>query len=123
MNDKQRTKTTEPLRILAISLFVLTGFLSPSCSTTKKVSAPAPENALLWELSGKGLTSPSYLYGTIHMICAADYRMSDTITKAFDKSQQLYLELDMDDPAMMMKSMQLAIMKGKTLKDIFKPDD
>jgi uncharacterized protein YbaP (TraB family) len=110
-------------RFLAACAMATILFLMPSCSSSKKATAPAQENALLWEVSGKGLTSPSYLYGTIHMICSADYRMSDTITKAFDKSQQLYLELDMDDPAMMVKSMQLAIMKGKTLKDIFKPAD
>jgi len=94
-----------------------------SCSSTKKAQAPAPENALLWEVSGKGLKDPSYLYGTIHMICSVDYRMSDTIVQAFDHSRQLYLELDMDDPSMAMKTMQLAILKGKTLKDIFKPED
>jgi hypothetical protein len=32
----------------------------------------ADENALLWKISGKGLGQPSWLYGTIHMICAAD---------------------------------------------------
>jgi uncharacterized protein YbaP (TraB family) len=94
-----------------------------SCSSSKKASAPVKENALLWEVSGKDLKAPSYVYGTIHMICTVDYRMSDTIVQAFDHSKQLYLELDMDDPAMMMKSMQLAILKGKTLKDIFKPAD
>jgi uncharacterized protein len=94
-----------------------------ACSSSKKSSGTSGENALLWEVSGKGLTSPSYLYGTIHMICAADYRMNDTIVQAFDQSRQLYLELDMDDPSMMMKTLQLSIMKGKTLKDIFSPAD
>jgi uncharacterized protein YbaP (TraB family) len=118
-----------PSHVKALGRFLTTCILStavllmPSCSSSKKATVPVQENALLWEVSGKGLKAPSYVYGTIHMICSVDYRMSDTITQAFNQSRQLYLELDMDDPAMMMKSMQLAIMKGKTLKDIFKPED
>ena len=108
-------------RNLILSFFALTAIAS--CSTSQKSAAPVVEKALLWEVSGKGLTQPSFVYGTIHMICAADYRMSDTIVQAFDHSKQLYLELDMDDPEMMVKSMQLVMMKGKTLKDIFKPAD
>ena len=109
------------IRNSILSLFAVIAIAS--CSSQKKAQSPAAENALLWEISGKGLKDPSYLYGTIHMICSVDYRMSDTIVQAFDRSRQLYLELDMDDPSMTMKTMQLAIMKGKTLKDIFKSDD
>jgi uncharacterized protein YbaP (TraB family) len=27
-------------------------------------------NTLLWKISGNGLEKPSYLFGTIHMLCA-----------------------------------------------------
>jgi uncharacterized protein YbaP (TraB family) len=57
------------------------------------------ENSLLWEISGKGLTKPSYLYGTIHMICSNDFRMSDQVKKAFDNTAKLVLEIDMFSPA------------------------
>jgi uncharacterized protein YbaP (TraB family) len=36
----------------------------------KGVSVSSNEKSLLWEISGKGLSKTSYLYGTIHMICA-----------------------------------------------------
>ncbi|WP_462220487.1 hypothetical protein [Ferruginibacter sp.] len=30
------------------------------------------DNTLLWEISGKQLTAPSYLFGTFHLICKDD---------------------------------------------------
>ena len=56
------------------------------------------ENALLWEISGKGLQKSSFLYGTIHVICPDDLNISATTKTAFNKTEQLYLELDLDDP-------------------------
>ena len=33
-----------------------------------RLNAQASQS-LLWRISGNGLSSPSYLYGTIHLIC------------------------------------------------------
>ncbi len=84
----------------------------------------AQDNALLYEVTGPGLTQPSYLYGTFHLVCPADLQITDGIKKAVGNAQQVYLELDMDDPAMM-GSMQKAMMmpNGQTVKDLLKPDD
>ena len=67
-------------------------------NTASAQSAPL-ERSLLWEISGKGLSAPSYLYGTIHMICGNDFLMADKIRKAFDQTSELVLEIDMFDPA------------------------
>ena len=67
-------------------------------------------NALLWEISGNGLQQPSYLFGTIHMICKEDFAFSEIAKQKFNNSKQVYLELDMDDPqlqSVMMGLMQL----------------
>ena len=84
----------------------------------------AQDNALLYEVTGLGLTQPSYLYGTFHLVCPADLQITDGIKKAVSNAQQVYLELDMDDPAMM-GSMQKAMMmpNGQTVKDLLKPED
>ncbi len=82
------------------------------------------DKSLLYEVSGKGLSQPSYLYGTFHLVCPSDLQISEGIRKAFGQSKRLYLELDFDDPtlmASMMKSMMLG--EGKNLKDLLKPDD
>lgn len=84
----------------------------------------AQEKSLLWQISGNGLSRPSYVYGTIHLICPKDYFMTDSTKAAFAKTEQVYLELDMDDPSMMSKMMQTAMFSdGKKLKDYLKPED
>ncbi|PSL47326.1 hypothetical protein CLV51_102172 [Chitinophaga niastensis] len=55
------------------------------------------ENSLLWEISGNGLEKPSYIYGTIHMICATDFYMPEKVSRAFDKTSQLIIEANIFD--------------------------
>lgn len=74
------------------------------------VSAQKLENALLWKISGNGLTQPSYLFGTMHMTC--DATLDANVKKALDETTQMYLELDMDDPGM-----QAEMMAGMMMKD------
>lgn len=77
------------------------------------------ENSLLWEITGKGLAEPSYLFGTIHLICPVDFLLSDSLKNSVSKTRQLALEIDMDDPGLMgamTKTMFMA--DGKTLQGI-----
>lgn len=78
------------------------------------------ENALLWEISGKELTEPSYVYGTMHMMCEKDFAISEQIKKAFQQSQKLVMELDMDDPAEL-ASMQKMVMSEVPLSKSLTP--
>ncbi len=88
------------------------------------VNAQTPDNALLYEVSGNGLMKPSYLYGTFHLVCPTDLTITDAMKKAVGDAQQVYLEIDMDDPAMMTGMMKSMLMtNGKTVKDLLKPDD
>jgi uncharacterized protein YbaP (TraB family) len=70
-------------------------------------------NALLWEISGNGLQQPSYLFGTIHMICKEDFSFSELAKQKFNASKQVYLELDMDDPQLQSVMMGLMQLPGK----------
>jgi uncharacterized protein YbaP (TraB family) len=81
------------------------------------------ENALLWQVSGQGLSSPSYVYGTVHIICKEDFQFSGTLKEKFREAKNIYLELDMDDPNMMMKMASLSMMKGQSMKDLMSPAD
>src|SRR5690625_5533288 len=65
------------------------------------------EKALLWEISGNGIESPSYLFGTIHLACEGDVLMTDEIRTAFNKSSDLMLEIDMSDPKVLMEMMSI----------------
>ncbi|GAB4040524.1 TraB/GumN family protein [Spirosoma gilvum] len=86
--------------------------------------AQAQDHALLYKVTGPGLAQPSYLYGTFHMVCPTDLVISDEAKKALSDAQQVYLELDLDDPAMMGGMMKAAMMtNGKTAKDYLSADD
>lgn len=76
---------------------LLAGFLfSLSCLVTL-AQAPNPNNTLLWKISGKSLTKPSYLFGTIHILCADNIELSTNLRNAIQTSDKVYLELDMDN--------------------------
>lgn len=78
------------------------------------------QNALLWQISGKGLKKPSYLYGTIHAICPEQLVISQLLKDKVGQTEQLTLELDMDDPNMMGQFMASAkLPEGQSLKALF----
>jgi uncharacterized protein len=82
------------------------------------------QNSLLWEVSGKGLAAPSYLYGTMHMVCAEDTKMSEGLKNAIKKSKQVYFELDMDNMEEMMSVLKYARMNnGLKISDLVSPVD
>lgn len=81
-------------------------------------------SSLLWEISGNGLEKPSYLFGTIHLIGSEDFIFPPMWDAAFNQTEHLMLELDMDDPGMMMKMMSGSMMEnGQSLKDLVPEDD
>lgn len=74
--------------------------LAYSCTTTKKVAQPTPElseKTLLWQISGNGLQKPSYLFGTIHLVCKEDAMLGDSLLSAIHNAEQVYFEVDMDN--------------------------
>ena len=40
---------------------------------------------LLWEITGNGLTKPSYLYGTMHLTNKVAFNLSDSFFNALQK--------------------------------------
>ena len=80
-----------------------------SIANQAQTKVPQLENSLLWEVSGNGLSKPSYLYGTIHMICAGDYVLSEKTKKAFEASDKLVLEINLADPNEMSDMQKMAM--------------
>jgi uncharacterized protein len=76
--------------------------------------AQKSENTLLWRISGNGLQAPSYVFGTIHMICADGIQLSDSLQNAISKADAVYLELDMDNMMEMLGAMRKMKMRGDT---------
>lgn len=70
------------------------------------------QNSLLWKISGKGLKQPSYLYGTIHMICAEDFVITPQAQAAFNGAEKLILEVDLSQPSVMQKMQAASVNKN-----------
>ena len=96
---------------------------SPAKATKSKNIA----NALLWGISGNGLTDTSYLYGTIHLIDKEDFFLTEKTKVAFAASEKVTFEINMED--MMDMGTQMSLMMkafmndGKTLKDLLDEED
>lgn len=52
------------------------------------------DKSLLWEISGNNLEQPSYIFGTVHMICQDDYLMTETIQNTLKNVDAFYAEID-----------------------------
>ncbi len=79
------------------------------------VQSQALENSLLWEVKKEGIKD-SYLYGTFHLLPQKDFELKEKVSKAFDASDQIVMELDMDDPNMQAELIQNILMKdGESL--------
>ena len=110
-----------------------------SKETAKKDSTPKMEDqskmveyekldkALLWKISGNGLTETSYLYGTIHIIPSEDYFIPEGTLEAIGKASTMVFEIDMKDMNNIAKQMGLlskAFMNdGLTLKDLYTDEE
>ncbi|MBD0277055.1 MAG: TraB/GumN family protein [Flavisolibacter sp.] len=92
------------------------------CCLGITVSGQSATNTLLWRISGKNLTKPSYLFGTIHLLCADDIVLSDSLKRAIQKSDKVYLELDMDNVFEMLSVVNKMKMRNDTtLADLLTP--
>lgn len=90
----------------------------------QKAQSPNNFNTLLWQISGNGLSQPSYLFGTIHMLCKEDAVLSDSLKKIIRNCKDVYLEVDMDNIFEMMgllKSMKMR--NDTTLSDLMDKKD
>lgn len=130
LHKKMKNFVSKKFGILSTAFVV--AFLILSCNSTSKTVATTAEsasvketkleNSLLWKISGNGLDKPSYLYGTIHLTC--NYKATDKLVKAFAETDQVTLEIDMDDPSMQAKMMKGMMMKdGETMKKLLSEED
>lgn len=105
------------------SLGVLMSFLS-LISFSQNTSKPENENTLLWQISGNGLSQPSYLFGTIHMLCSDDAVLSDSLKGVIARCKEVYLEVNMDNLFEMLGILKYMKMRGDTtLSDLLSKED
>ncbi len=93
-------------------------------ANAQKLKTNPNDNTLLWEISGKGLSAPSYLFGTFHLICKSDIPIGAQLKIALQQTNEVYMELDLDDPNTMAEGLKLVNMHGdSTLKILYNEKD
>lgn len=104
-----------------LSLLLLSGVSAiVAYGQTKKAN---DARGLLYQITGKNLKSPSYLFGTIHFICPNDMFSKEKLAAVIGETDQLIMELDMDDPSeMKMMETNILFTNGKTIKDFLSPE-
>jgi uncharacterized protein len=80
------------------------------------------ENALLWEISGKNLQQPSYLYGTIHLIPQDSFFILPEVEQAMAASSRLVLEVALDGSAIFASALGMMMVRP-SLSDLLAPED
>ncbi len=113
------------MKYLSLFLFIA---LFQSCKAQQKAAEHLPvnkdDNTLLWEISGKDISRPSYLFGTFHLMCKDDIDFSNNLKTAISKASDVYFEMDLDDPANTLGGIFFMNMNnGKTLKDLYTDEE
>jgi uncharacterized protein YbaP (TraB family) len=91
---------------IAILVFLTTAVVETNAQAVKADKYPA----LLWEITGNGLSKPSYLYGTMHVSDKLAFNLQDTFFIALKNCEAVALELTMEewmDDALKMQDAQL----------------
>ena len=79
------------------SLLLAFTFGLTTLTTQAQMQVELPnENGLLWEITGKGLTKPSYVYGTMHVSSKLAFHLGDSFYYALRKVDMVALEQNLD---------------------------
>jgi len=112
------------MRIIPILAFALAFYSCNAQTASLNLKTNSNDNTLLWEISGKQLTAASYLFGTFHLICKEDIPVGEQLKNALQSVKEVYMEMDMDDPATFTGALLLMNMKGDTtLKNLYTEAD
>ena len=118
-------------KLTSLLSFILLAVLghSQNKKTTLKAETISPASkdititnrgkSLLWEIKGKGLKTPSYLFGTMHILCATDARLSNNLKTIIKDCKEIYFEIDMDNMGELMGAMKFLRMNdGVKISDL-----
>lgn len=78
------------------------------------------ENSTLWKIEHSDLKQPSYLLGTLHIMCATDFAIPKKVTETLENVDALVLEVNTSDPQEM-KLMQESMSQSKKISEELTP--
>lgn len=116
-------KIQKSIGLLSI-LLLCAGFKPPKKNTIESLDKPlSTNNSLLWQISGNGLSKPSYLYGTIHVISQDDYFLGKNVKQKLLKSEELIMEIDLKEMNLDALAALSILPDGKLIKDYMSDTD
>jgi len=77
--------------------------------TAIAVISSSAQASLLYKISGDELAKPSYLFGTMHILCADDFRVPKQLEQRFAEVDQLIMELDLTSAEVVLQSASLMV--------------
>jgi uncharacterized protein YbaP (TraB family) len=80
------------MKLITAFCFLLCSVLFAKSQPSKKPEKKYP--SLLWEITGNGLTKPSYLFGTMHISSKKVFHLSDSFFLGIKKCDVVALELN-----------------------------
>jgi uncharacterized protein YbaP (TraB family) len=108
----------------ATVVFSQAGQTGQTGQTEQTAGTMRTPHTLLWRISGNGITRPSWLFGTMHILCAKDAMLSDSLKAVIAECDEVYFEINLSDMSGMINALQYMRMNGnEKLSDLLKPKD
>lgn len=103
-----------------LSIWLSLGILIWAIPSSARPGAKKKDQSLLWKVSSENLQRPSYILGTIHMVCPDDYLWTPAMDQALKESEKVCFELDLDDPELHRNiALGMVDASGKNLSEYF----
>ncbi len=90
---------------------------------TVLISQQTNSQSLLWKITGNGLSSPSYLYGTIHIKDKRVFEWQDSVYARLGECSAYAGELDLNMDNIMKAAGYMLLPEGQTLHDRFTAEE
>ncbi|NIF07337.1 TraB/GumN family protein [Chryseobacterium sp. Tr-659] len=103
---------------LGLTAFLSVNFISAAAQNKNNDTG----KSILWEVSGNGLSKPSYITGTFHILCSKDFEIKPKVLKALETSENLVMEINYTDPNEI-QALQKMYQTDKKISDQLSADD
>ncbi len=101
------------------NIFILLLFIA-TLQQTQAQQEVALENSTLWKVEHAKLEKPSYILGTLHMMCASDFQIPEKVNIAMTAIDALVVEINLSDSSEIQK-MQASMTSSKKISEELNP--
>lgn len=115
--NPQPVKKPFPYRLLTTLLLAALFFVHSAATNGQNL-----EKSVFWEITGKGMKKPSYLFGTYHVVNASYLDEVPKVKQAFSGADQVTVEMVLDSSKLQAMGI-MALMPDKKLSGMISKED